>query len=307
MTRFTAAMTGQLAATARVRRRPLPVLLRRSLLAAGRHVLLLSVVFVFMMPFYWMLISGLKTTDEIFAQPIVWWPRHAQWSNFTDVLNYPGFPFLRYLWNSTFYAGSVAIGTLLSCSATGYGFARLRFPGRDRLFGVALATLMIPWIVMFIPTYVLFKSVHLLGTYAPLILPSFFAARSGVSGIFIFMLRQFFLGLPWELSEAAKMDGAGEFRIFWQIMLPQVRSALIVMAIFSFVWTWHDFFGPLVYLSDSNQYPLTLGLFAFRAQHTTDWPHLMAAATLTTLPLVALFFLLQRYFVQGITMTGIKG
>jgi multiple sugar transport system permease protein len=254
-----------------------------------------------------MVISALKTTDEIFSQPIVWWPHTLQWGHITDVLNYPGFPFLQYLWNSTFYAGATTLGTLLSCAGAGYGFARLRFPGRDLLFGIAVATLMIPGIVTFIPQYVLFKNLHLINTYAPLIMPSFFAAKVGISGIFIFMLRQFFMGLPWELSEAAKVDGAGEFRIFWRIMLPLVRPALIVVAIFSFVWTWQDFFGPLIYLADPGQYPLTLGLFAFRAQRTTDWPLLMTAASLATVPLIVLFALTQRYFVQGITMTGLKG
>ncbi len=280
---------------------------RRLLVSLGRHLLLIAVAVVFMGPFYWMLISGLKTMDEIFATPIVWWPKHLQWSNIGDVLNYPGFPFLHYLWNSTFYSGSVTVGALFSCSAAGYAFARLRFPGRDLLFGIALATLMVPFIVIFIPTYVLFKNLHMIGSYLPLILPSFVAGKVGTSGLFIFMLRQFFMGLPWELTEAAKVDGAGEWRIFWQIMLPLVRSALIVVAIFSFVWTWQEFLGPLIYLPDASQYPLTLGLFAFRAQRTTDWPLLMAAASLTTVPLVVLFFLTQKYFVKGITMTGLKG
>jgi multiple sugar transport system permease protein len=279
---------------------------RRILAPLLRHALLAIVALIFVVPMYWMFVSSLKTTDEIFASPIVWWPHSLRWDNFAQVLNYPGFPFLRYLWNSIFYAGLVTIGTVLSCAATGYGFARLRFPGRDLLFGLAIATLMIPWIATFIPTYVLFKYLHMIGTYVPLILPSFVAA-GGTSGLYIFMLRQFFMGLPWELSEAAKVDGAGEFRIFWQIMLPLVRSALIVVAVFSFVWTWQNFFGPLVYLSDQNQYPLTLGLFAFRAQRTTDWPLLMAAASLTTVPLMILFFAAQRYFVQGVTMTGLKG
>ena len=281
--------------------------LRRYAAPVARHTLLIAVAVVFMFPIYWMLISGLKTSEEIFAQPIVWWPRHLQWQNIADTLNYPGFPFLRYLWNSIFIAGSVTLGTLFSCAAAAYGFARLRFPGRNLLFGLALATLMIPGIVMFIPQYVLFKNLHMVGGPAPLIVPSLFGARAGISGIFIFMLRQFFMGLPWELSEAAKVDGAGEFRIFWRIMLPLVRSALIVVAIFSFVWAWQDFFGPLVYLSDPNQYTLTLGLFAFHGQRTVDWTLVMVAATLSTVPLVLLFTLTQRYFVQGITMTGLKG
>jgi multiple sugar transport system permease protein len=161
---------------------------------------------------------------------------------------------------------------------------------------------MIPDIVTFIPTYVLFKTLGLLGSYAPLIMPRFTG-----HAFFIFLMRQFFLGLPWDLSEAATIDGAGEWRIFWNVMLPLVRSALVVVAVLSTVYTWHDFFGPLVYLTDPNQYPLALGLYAFHSERTTDWTHLMAAATLTTLPLLVLFFATQRYVLQGIAMTGLKG
>jgi multiple sugar transport system permease protein len=275
---------------------------RRWGIRVTRHMLLLTGVVLFMGPFYWMIVSSVKAAGEVFARPVIWWPHRLLWSNFADVLHYPGFPFLRFLGNSIFYTASVTIGTVLSCTVVGYGFARLRFPGRDLLFALTVATLMIPDIVTLIPTYVLFKYVGLLGSYGPLVIPRFTG-----HGFFIFLMRQFFLGLPWELSEAAKADGAGEWRIFWHIMLPLVQSALIVVAVFSVVYTWHDFFGPLVYLSDPSQYPLALGLFAFQSEHTTDWTHLMAAATLTTLPLLALFFAAQRYIVQGITMTGIRG
>jgi len=287
------------ATSARQARRTRP---RRMLAAFAPHVLLALVALLFMWPFYWMATSGFKSLDEILSPTVVWFPQTLRWSNFGDVLNYPGFPFLRYMGNSIFYAGSVTAGTVLSCSCVGYGFARLRFPGRNILFALTIATMMIPSVVTFIPTYVLFRYSHLLGTYAPLILPSFFG-----NAFFIFMLRQFFMGLPWELSEAAKVDGASEFRIFWRIMLPLVRPALIVVAVFSFVWTWQEFFQPLIYLSDPDLYPLSLGLFAFQGQRTTDWQLLMAAGTLTTLPLVVLFFAAQRYFLQGITMTGLKG
>jgi multiple sugar transport system permease protein len=280
---------------------------RRYLVPVAQHALLAVVALICMVPFYWMVISGLKSNDEVFAQPLVWWPRVIQWHVIGEVLNYPGFSFLLFLRNSVFYAGSVTIGTVLSCSAVGYGFARLRFPERDALFAITIATLMIPSIVIFIPTYVLFRYLGLMGTYAPLVLPAFFGAPPVAGAFFTFLLRQFFLGLPWELSEAAKVDGAGEWRIFWQIMLPLVRSALIVTAVFTFTWTWQDFFGPLVYLSDSNLYPLSLGLYAFQGQHATDWVPLMMASTLSTLPLVVLFFITQRYFLQGITLTGIKG
>jgi multiple sugar transport system permease protein len=267
-----------------------------------RHVLLVAVAIAFLVPFYWMGISALKDNSQIFAQPMQWWPNPVRWDNIRRALHYPGFPFLRFLWNSVFYAGCVSIGTVLSCAAVGYGFARLHFPGRDLLFAITVSTILIPGIVIFIPTFVLFKHLGLLGTYAPLICPAFFG-----NAFFIFLLRQFFLGLPQELSDAARVDGAGEFRIFWQIMLPLVRPALMVAALLSFIWTWHEFFGPLIYLSDRSQYPLSLGLFAFRAQHTTEWNLLMAASTLATLPLVIIFFCMQRSFLDGLTLTGIKG
>jgi multiple sugar transport system permease protein len=275
---------------------------RRSLTLVVRHVLLAAMAIAFMVPFYWLVISALKDNSQILARPMQWWPHPVRWDNFLRVLNYPGFPFLRFLWNSALYAGLVSLGTVLSCAMVGYGFARLHFPGRDLLFAITVSTMLIPGIVIFIPTFVLFKYLGLLGTYAPLICPAFLG-----NAFFIFLLRQFFLGLPQELSDAARVDGAGEWRIFWQIMLPLVRPALMVAALLSFIWTWHEFFGPLIYLSDRSQYPLSLGLFAFRAQHTTEWGLLLAASTLATLPLVGLFFFTQRSFLEGITLTGIKG
>jgi multiple sugar transport system permease protein len=244
----------------------------------------------------------LKDKAEVFTVPIQWWPRELHWENFREAANYPGFPFVRFLWNSVFYAGTVTLGTVVSCAAVGYGFARLRFPGRDVMFMITVATLMIPAIVTFIPTFILFKTLGLLGSYAPLIAPSFFG-----SAFFIFMMRQFFLGLPGELADAARVDGANEFRIFYQIMLPLVQPALLVMAVFTFLWTWHEFFQPLIYLSNPDQYPLSLGLFAFRTRRLTEWHLMMAGATLTTLPLIIIFFLTQRYFLEGIKMTGLKG
>ena len=276
--------------------------LRRSLAPVVRHVLLAAIAIAFLVPFYWMAVSALKDDGQIFARPLQWWPHPVRWDNIRRALYYPGFPFLRFLWNSAFYAGCVSLGTVLSCAAVGYGFARLHFPGRDLLFAITVSTMLIPGIVIFIPTFVLFKYLGLLGTYAPLIVPACLG-----NAFFIFLLRQFFLGLPEELSDAARVDGAGEFRIFWQIMLPLVRPALTVAALLSFIWTWHEFFGPLIYLSDRSQYPLSLGLFAFRAQHTTEWSLLMAASTLATLPLVVLFFCAQRSFLEGMTLTGIKG
>jgi multiple sugar transport system permease protein len=271
----------------------------------GRHFLLIIASAAFLLPFFWMVTSALKTNMEIFARPIVWIPRPLHWDNFSEAINYPGFPFWRMLGNTVFYAVSVTIGTVISCSAVGYGFGRLRFPGRDALFAITLATMMIPPIVTFIPTYVLFRRLHLLGElngYAPLILPAFLG-----NAFFIFMMRQFFRGLPDDLEAAARIDGAGELRIFLQIMLPLVRPALVVVAVFTLLQTWHDFFGPLIYLSEQSQYPLSLGLFAFRSMRSAEWSLIMAASTLVTLPLIVVFLFTQRYFLQGIKMTGSKG
>lgn len=267
-----------------------------------RHAVLIVVLFVFVAPFAWMVITALKTKETVFSVPIVWWPETLHWENFLIAANYPGFPFIKFFGNSFFYSTTVTIGTVLSCATAGYGFARLRFPGRDLLFGVTVATLMIPTVVTLVPSFLLFKALGWLGGYAPLIVPAFFG-----NAFFIFMMRQFYQGLPTELADAARVDGAGEFRIFWQIMLPLVRPALLVMAVFTFLWTWHEFFMPLIFLSDSEQYPLSLGLYAFRTRRFTEWHLMMAGATLTTLPLIVMFFVAQKYFLEGIKMTGLKG
>ncbi|HYO29165.1 MAG TPA: carbohydrate ABC transporter permease [Thermomicrobiales bacterium] len=268
----------------------------------GRHALLIAVAAVFLLPFYWMVMSGLKSNTAIFARPLQWWPDPVHWENIGRTINAQAFPYLRLLANSALYAGCVTVGTVLSCAAVGYGFARLRFPGRDLLFAITLATLMIPPIVTFIPTYVLFANLKLTGSYVPLILPAFFG-----NAFFIFMMRQFFLGIPGDLSDAARIDGAGEYRIFWQIMLPLVRPALMVVAVFTLLYTWHEFFPPLIYLQDRAQFPLSVGLYAFRSQRTAEWASIMMGSFLTTLPLIVVFLFTQRYFLRGIATTGLKG
>lgn len=285
-----------------VARSPHGYRLRRWLSPFAKHALLITASLIFLLPFYWMVVSALKTNTQIFARPMQWWPDPIQWSNLPDTVTYSAFPYFRLLWNSIYYSGAVMIGTVMSCTAVGYGFARLRFPGRNVLFAITVGTLMIPPIVTFIPTYVLFSKAGLTGTYVPLILPHFLG-----NAFYIFMIRQFFLGVPWELSDAAKLDGAGDFRIFWQIMLPLVRPAVMVVAVFSLLYTWHDFFGPLIYLQDRSSFPLSLGLFAFRAQRTSEWGLIMMGSLLTTIPLILVFLFTQRYFLQGVRMTGIKG
>jgi multiple sugar transport system permease protein len=278
------------------------ILGRRPASTVAQHALLVLVALVFMLPFYWMVNAALKDNGQIFAQPIRWLPDPTRWENAGRALNYPSFPYVRLLWNSVFYAGMVTAGTVISCAMVGYSFACLRWRGRDTLFAITIATLMIPPVVTFIPTYVLFAGVGLTGSYAPLILPYFFG-----NAFFIFMMRQFFRGLPRDLFDAARIDGAGEFRIFFRIALPLVRPALMVVAVFSTLYTWHDFFGPLIYLQDRDSYPLSLGLFAFKSQRTAEWALSMMGSVLTTLPLIVMFLFTQRYFLRGISMTGIKG
>lgn len=265
-----------------------------------QYALLTVAALVMIVPFYWMVISSLKTNAEIFARPIQWWPSPIRWENYHKALTYPGFDFLRLLWNSIYYAGLTTIGTVISSALVGYGLSMFRFPGRNALFGITVATLIIPPVVTFIPVYVMFQKAGLLGTYAPLILPAFVG-----NAFWIFMMRQFFMGLPRELLDAGRMDGANEFRIFWQIMLPLVQPALIVVAVFTLLGTWNDFFGPLIYLSSADKYPLSLGLYAFRAQRSTEWALLMAASVMVTLPVIALFAFGQRYFMTGIKTTGL--
>lgn len=274
---------------------------RQKAISVVRHCALIVSSAVFLLPFYWMVSSALKDNGQILGSTLRWVPDPVRWGNVSKLMNYPGFPFVRMLGNSLFYSVTVTIGTVLSSAAVGYGFARMRFPGRNILFGITMATLMIPPFIMFIPTYVMFKKMDLIGTYAPLIIPQFLG-----SAFFIFLLRQFFLTIPNDLSDAARMDGAGEYRIFWQIMLPLVRPALAVVAVFTYVATWNDFFGPLVYLSNPDRYPLSLGLFAFQSQRSTDWAALMGASTLVTIPLIVLFAFTQRYFLRGIALSGIK-
>ena len=212
-------------------------------------------------------------------------------------------PFGRYALNTLIITLFSMVGVLLTSSLAAYGFARLRFPGRDVIFMVLLSTLMLPYAVIMIPQYIMFKYLGWIDTYLPLIVPNWFGG-----GVFnIFLLRQFFRTIPVDLSEAARIDGASELRIYWQIMLPLAGPALAVVAIFTFINTWNDFLGPLIYLSSQTNYTIALGLATFKGMYATQWHYLMAASTVMIVPIIVLFFLAQRYFVQGIVLTGVKG
>lgn len=279
--------------------KPLPV--RKIIGQALTYFLLAAVSIIFLLPFYWLINTSLKPLSQVFADPPVWFPQPIQWKNYLEVLTTPGFPFWRLLRNTLFYAGVGTLGMVASCSMVAYGFARLQFRGKNFLFGLTLATMMMPSIVQLIPTYLLFRKLNWVGTYAPLIVPQFFG-----NAFNIFLLRQFFITLPWELTDAARVDGASEFRIFWQVMLPLVKPALLVSGVFHFMWLWNDFQGPLIYLNDSKLYPLILGLAAFRSRFDVQWNLMMAAAVLVTVPLIIIFFIAQRYLIEGVALTGLK-
>ncbi len=274
----------------------------RILRLTGTYLVLSLVALLWAIPFLWLIITSLKPLNQVFAVPPKWIPEPILWSNYPEALNSPGFQFFRLLKNSMFYSVTSTIGAAVSSAITAYGFARMRFWGRDFWFVVLLATMMIPGVVTMIPTYVLFRVVGWVGGYAPLIVPSFFGAA-----FYIFMLRQFFLTLPWELTESARVDGAGELTIFARIMLPLIRPALMVVVVFNFLGCWNDFMGPLIYVSDNNLFPLSMGLFAFRTKYETAWHLMMAASLVVTVPMMALFFAAQRQFIEGITLTGLKG
>jgi len=257
---------------------------------------------LFALPFYWLLSSSLKTTVQIFKIPPVWWPDPIEWKNYISV--FTDSPFAGYTLNTLFIAAPVTLGTLISCTMVAYGFSRIEWRGRDLFFAITLSTLMVPFIVTMVPMFIIFRKLRWIGTYRPLIVPSFFGAP-----YFIFMLRQFFRTIPLELSDAARIDGASELGIFLRVVLPLTKPALAVVALFSFIGTWGDFLGPLIYINDMERYTIALGLFRFLGDraHETNWGVIMAASTLTLLPIVLIFFLTQRTFIEGVKLTGLKG
>lgn len=264
------------------------------------HMALLPAAFVFMLPFLWMLSTSLKPDEQLYAYPPIWIPNPLQWSNYPNTVTY--IPFFRYMGNTLTIAAFATIGELISCSMVAYSLARIPWPGRNFLFIATVATLMLPFQVTLIPLFIVFRNLGWVGDFRPLIIPHFFG-----SALYIFLLRQFFMTIPMELTEAARIDGAGEFRIYRSIILPLAKPALATVAIFEFIARWRDYLGPLIYLSHQDLYTLSMGLHLYSSQYGREWGLLMAASVLITLPIMILFFSLQKIFVQGITLTGIKG
>ncbi len=264
------------------------------------YVLLILFAILFMLPLFWMISTSLKSSGEIFSIPPQWIPETLEWGNYAEAVN--SFPFVRYAANSIFITVLSIIGGVLSSAYVAYGFAKLRWPGKNMWFTVLLATMMVPSQITMIPLFIFYSRLGWINTYYPFILPSFLG-----SPFFIFLFRQFYLSLPNELNEAARIDGASEFQIWRKIYLPLSKPAMATTAIFLFMFTWNDFMGPLIYLHDPDMFTLQLGLRNFQQQYGTRWHVMMAASLLVAIPSIALFLSFQKYFVRGSAISGVKG
>jgi len=265
------------------------------------YALLTAGAVTFLVPLVWMFVTSLKAPAQIFTYPPEWIPNPVKWENYIQALTY--FPFFRYLLNTLYITTLNVIGVVLSCSLVAYGITHIRWPGRDIIFILVISVLILPYIVTMIPLYLMYKKLGWIGSFKPLWVPSFF----GVWAFHTFLLRQFFLSIPRELSDAAKIDGSSEFGIYSKIVLPLCKPALFAVVLFEFLWTWNDFLQPLVYLTDQSKYTLSLGLAFFQGTHDTAVNLLMAASTMITIPILILFFFAQRNFIEGVTLTGLKG
>lgn len=261
------------------------------------YVLMTVIGIILIIPLLWMVFTSLKPMEEIVRYPPTFFPEKIVWENYLDTI--ADFPFWRYARNTLFITVLVVIGNVLSNSFIAYGFAKLDFPGKKLMFALVLSTMMIPGFVTMIPQYVLFSKIGWVGTYLPLIVPSFFG-----NAFNIFLMRQFYLSINNELIEAAEIDGANHLYIWSHLMLPLTKPALITIAINSFNAAWNDFLGPLLYIQDQEKYTLQIGLQVFQNQATTQWNYLMAGATLVLIPTILLFFFAQRYFIEGMDLTG---
>ena len=273
---------------------------KRILSRAVVHIVLIVLGIFFLLPFFWMLSTALKTEAQVLITPPVWIPDPVMWSNFKTASEYV--PFFRYMGNSTFVAIMDVVGTIIACPLVAYGLSRLEWKGRDALFFITIAVMMIPTEVTMVPSFILWSKLGLVGTYVPLFIQSFFGRP-----FMIFLLRQFFMNLPHDLEDAARIDGASEIRIYAQVILPLVVPGILTVALFRFMNSWNDFIGPLLYLNKDSMYTLPIGLQMFSSQYKTEWSLLMAASLMTTLPVVVVYFFVQKRFIEGITFSGIKG
>jgi multiple sugar transport system permease protein len=280
---------------------PAQVRLLRLTAALGKYWILLFCSAFFILPWVWMISTSLKNPEELAVYPPIWIPDPIRWDNYIQAFQQASLG--QYIINTLIITIPSVIGAVLSNSLVAYGFARVRWMGRDYVFGLVLATLILPGFVTFIPLYLIFRNLNWINTYYPLIIPNFLG-----NPFFIFLLRQFFMTLPEELSDAARVDGASELRIFSQIILPLAKPALAVVALFQFIGSWNDYFGPLIYLSDKARYTISIGIANMQSSYGfMNFAWIMAATCISVLPIIVLFFFAQRTFIEGIALTGLKG
>lgn len=266
------------------------------------YTLLVLCSAIFALPLLWLLSTSLKSQVELFADPPIFIPHNPQWHNYADVFN--TINFFRLTGNTMFISIMAVIGVLISGPLAAYACSHIDWRGKNVLFAIIIATMLLPYQVTMVPLYVLFSKMNFVGTYVPLVLPAFLGAGAGY---YIFLLRQFFLTLPHSLVQAARIDGATEARIYVQIILPLCKPVVSTVGVLVFLSTWSDFLGPLLYLNDQKTYTLSLGLYAFMQTHYIQWEQLMAASAMFTVPIIILFFFAQKQLIEGISLTGIKG
>lgn len=264
------------------------------------YLMLVVLSILFILPFLWMVSTSIKTESQAISYPPTLWPAPFDFANYREVFELV--PFLQFYWNTIVVTGLTVIGTVASSAVVAYAFARIKGRGRSVWFILLLCTMMLPPQVTMIPVYLIFTELGWVNTFLPLVVPAFLG-----NAFFIFLLRQFFRAIPKELEESAIIDGCSLFGIFWRIVVPLSKPALITVAILSFMGSWNDFLTPLIYLNDIDKYTLALGLQMFNGQQTMQWGPMMAASTMVIFPLVVLFFIAQKHFIQGIALSGIKG
>lgn len=273
--------------------------MKRPLAESLKHLPMIGVTLLMAGPLVWMVGASLKCGAEYTADPLSLWPAEPRPSNYREATSV--LPFWRGLTNTLLLcAGSVA-GTLISCTLAAYAFARLRWPGRDWVFGLVIATMLLPWQATMIPRFLILREAGLYNSLGALVVPTFFG-----EAFYIFLLRQFFRSIPQELTDAARIDGCSEWGVLWRVVLPLSTPALATVALFQFIASWNDYGGPLLYLSDPSKFPLAYGLEQFVSSHSSESHLLMAAAVLFTLPIVVLFFFTQRTFIRGVVTSGLK-